>query len=236
MIKHKYRIPSEIHKLGRLGWLRAAVLGANDGIISVSSLLAGVAAAHTSHRGLLISGIAALVAGAMSMAAGEYISVSSQADSENAEIQREKMELEKNPRAETQELTAIYIKYGLEATLAKQVASQLMAINPLETHMREELGITHTLRARPLQAAISSALSFSTGGLLPILVIIFTPKNFMHIPVLFVMAIIFLALLGGIAASIGGSKISVGITRATLWGTFAMLITAGVGSLFGTRI
>lgn len=224
---------NERHKVGRVGWLRAAVLGANDGIISTSSLLIGIAAAHTDRKLLLLSGAAALIAGAMSMAAGEYISVSSQADAENAEIQLEKKELKRNPVAEVKELTSIYIKYGLDSNLASKVAHQLMEKNALEAHMRDELGITEALRTRPFQAAFSSAISFSSGALLPILVTIFTPKNISVIPIIFIMSILFLAFLGGLASWIGGSKISTGVTRVTIWGTLAMLITAGIGSFFG---
>lgn len=225
----------EFHRIERVGWLRAAVLGANDGIISTASLLIGVAAAHTAHSGILIAGIAALTAGAMSMAAGEYISVKSQADTEDAEIQREQSELNNNLPAELEELTSIYIKYGLERNLASQVATQLMKNDALATHVRDELGITTVLKARPLQAALFSACSFTIGSILPILVTIFTSTKYL-IPTIFVMAIFFLALLGGLAAKIGGSRILVGAARVTLWGTLAMLITALIGSMLGTTV
>lgn len=225
----------EFHRIERVGWLRAAVLGANDGIISTASLLIGVAAAHTAHSGILIAGIAALTAGAMSMAAGEYISVKSQADTEDAEIQREQSELNNNLPAELEELTSIYIKYGLERNLASQVATQLMQKDALGTHVRDELGITTVLKARPLQAALFSACSFTIGSLLPILVTIFTSTKYL-IPIIFVMAIFFLALLGGLAAKIGGSRILIGAARVTLWGTLAMLITALIGSMLGTTV
>lgn len=225
----------EFHRIERVGWLRAAVLGANDGIISTASLLIGVAAAHTAHSGILIAGIAALTAGAMSMAAGEYISVKSQADTEDAEIQREQSELNNNLPAELEELTSIYIKYGLERNLASQVATQLMKKDALGTHVRDELGITTVLKARPLQAALFSACSFTIGSILPILVTIFTSTKYL-IPIIFVMAIFFLALLGGLAAKIGGSRILIGAARVTLWGTLAMLITALIGSMLGTTV
>jgi VIT1/CCC1 family predicted Fe2+/Mn2+ transporter len=196
----------EFHRIGRDGWLRAAVLGANDGIISTASLLIGVAAAHTANSEILIAGIAALTAGAMSMAAGEYISVKSQADTEDAEIQREQRELKNNLPAEIEELISIYIKYGLEPNLASQVATQLMEKNPLGTHVRDELGITTVLKARPLEAALFSACSF---------VMIVTSTKYL-IPIIFVTAIFFLAFLGGLAAKIGGSRIFIGAARVTL--------------------
>lgn len=226
---------SEYHRIERIGWLRAAVLGANDGIISIASLLIGVAAAHTAHSGILIAGIAALTAGAMSMAAGEYISVSSQADTENAEIQREKFELETDFVAETKELTAIYVRNGLDQELAEQVANQLMARDPLGAHIRDELGITAPLRAKPLQAAIFSGFSFSAGAILPIFVASLAPTNYL-IPIIFVVAILCLAFLGSLAAKIGGFRITIGMARITLWGTLAMVLTAIIGSLFGTTI
>ncbi|MCX7124180.1 MAG: VIT family protein, partial [Gammaproteobacteria bacterium] len=206
---------------------------ANDGIISTASLLIGVSAAHTAHSGVLIAGVAALTAGAMSMAAGEYISVKSQADTEDSEIQREKKELKNNFPAETEELTSIYIKYALDHMLATQVATQLMKKYALGAHIRDELGITKALKARPLQAALFSACSFSIGSSLPILVTIFASANYL-IPIVFLMAVFFLALLGGLAAKIGGSRIIIGAARVTLWGTLAMLITALTGSLLGT--
>lgn len=223
---------SELHQVARIGWLRAAVLGANDGIISTASLLMGVAAAHASYTDILITGLAALVAGAVSMAAGEYISVSSQADTEKAEIQKEKIELATDSPAEIKELTGIYVKRGLKPALAATVVKQLMDKDPLETHLRDELGLSNTLRARPLQAALFSSGSFSLGAILPILVTIFVPRDYV-IAAIFIMAIVFLAVLGGLAAKIGGSSILIGTARVTLWGTGAMLLTALVGSVLG---
>lgn len=225
----------EFHRIDRIGWLRAAVLGANDGIISTASLLIGVASAHTTQSQISIVGVAALLAGAMSMAAGEYISVSSQSDTEKAEIQREKRELETNLPAEVEELTSIYIKRGLDRDLAARVANQLMAHDALEAHIRDELGITKILSARPFQAAIFSACSFTMGAILPIIVALLAPIHYV-VPIIFVMAIFFLAFLGGIAAKIGGSKMIVGIARVTIWGTIAMLLTAIIGSQFGTTV
>lgn len=229
-IKHRER-----HRIGQIGWLRAAVLGANDGIISTASLLIGVAAAHASHGSIVIAGTAGLIAGAASMAAGEYISVSSQADTEKAELQREKQELATNIPAEIEELTLIYVSRGLEYSLAKQVALQLMAHDALGAHARDELGITETLSARPFQAAFSSACSFTMGAILPLLVAIFMPAADL-IPALFIMSIIFLAFLGGIAAKIGGSSLLKGATRVTLWGMLAMILSAGIGSLLGVVV
>lgn len=225
----------EFHRIERIGWLRAAVLGANDGIISTASLLIGVAAAQSTHSGILIAGVAAITAGAMSMAAGEYISVSSQADTENAEIQRELSELKNSLPAELEELTTIYIKRGLDRELATQVANQLMAHDALGAHMHDELGITKASRARPFQAAIFSALSFSIGAILPMIVAIFSPKNYV-IPAIFIMSVLFLSLLGTLAAQVGGSKLITGAARVTLWGTIAMLVTALIGTLLGTTI
>lgn len=226
---------NEFHRIDRIGWLRAAVLGANDGIISTASLLLGVAAANSSHSGILISGVAALIAGAMSMAAGEYISVSSQADTEHSDIQREKLELKTNLSAETEELILIYMKRGLDRELAEKVVSQLMAHNAEEAHIRDELGITILLRARPFQAALFSAGSFTLGAIFPILVAIFSPSMYL-IPTIFIMAIIFLGILGGLAARIGGSNILVGTARVVLWGTLAMAMTTFIGSLLGTAV
>ena len=225
----------EFHHIERIGWLRAAVLGANDGIISTASLLIGVAAAHSTHSGILIAGVAAITAGAMSMAAGEYISVSSQSDTENAEIQREASELKNNLPAELEELTSIYIKRGLDRELAVQVAKQLMAHDALGAHMHDELGITKALRARPFQAAIFSACSFSIGAILPMIVAILSPANYI-MPAIFSMSVVFLSLLGALAAQVGGSKLFTGASRVTLWGTIAMLVTALIGALLGTTI
>lgn len=223
---------SERHLTGRMGWLRAAVLGANDGIVSTSSLVLGVAAAHASPQSILIAGTAGLVAGAMSMAAGEYVSVHSQADSEEAELARERKELETDVEGEHKELAAIYVGRGLDPALARQVAEQLMAHDALDAHMRDELGITDTLKARPLQAAGASALSFAIGAALPLLVVALAPASLVLWSV-FLTSLLFLAVLGGLAARTGGSPVRVGVMRITFWGALAMAITAGVGMLFG---
>jgi VIT1/CCC1 family predicted Fe2+/Mn2+ transporter len=222
----------EKHRSARVGWLRAAVLGANDGIVSTASLLLGVAAADASHADVLVAGIAAVVAGAMSMAAGEYVSVHSQADSENADLERERHELATDNRGEHNELTAIYIGRGLEPTLARQVANQLMAHDALGAHARDELGIVERLTARPLQAAAASAASFAIGALLPLSVVALTPVEgiFVSVPVT---SLVFLAVLGGVAARAGGASVAVGAARVTFWGALAMALTAGVGTLFG---
>jgi VIT1/CCC1 family predicted Fe2+/Mn2+ transporter len=225
----------EQHRIQRVGWLRAAVLGANDGIISTASLIIGVAAAHTSHAGILIAGTAGLIAGAMSMAAGEYISVSSQADTEKAELKIEQKELEKNPIFETEELASIYVERGLDYELAKQVAIQLMEHDALGAHARDELGITETLRARPFQAAVSSACSFTLGAILPLLFAMLTPIDYL-IPAVSVMAVLLLAFLGALAAKTGGSGMMLGAMRVTLWGSLAMLLSAGIGSFLGVLI
>jgi VIT1/CCC1 family predicted Fe2+/Mn2+ transporter len=223
---------NERHVTGRMGWLRAAVLGANDGIVSTASLVLGVAAAHASSQSILIAGTAGLVAGAMSMAAGEYVSVHSQADSEAAELARERKELETDVEGEHKELAAIYVGRGLDPALAKQVAEQLMAHDALDAHMRDELGITDTLKARPLQAAGASALSFAIGAALPLVVVALAPASVVLWSV-FLTSLLFLAVLGGLAARTGGSPVRVGVMRITFWGALAMAITAGVGMLFG---
>ncbi|KTD17687.1 VIT1/CCC1 transporter family protein [Legionella jordanis] len=225
----------EYHRIGRIGWLRAAVLGANDGIISTASLLIAVAAAHTPHQGILIAGIAGLIAGAMSMAAGEYISVSSQADTEKSALQREQIELEASLPNEIEELTTIYINRGLEPKLAKEVVKQLMAKDPLGSHARDELGITEISSARPFQAALFSAGSFTLGSLLPLLIVLMVPGPYL-ILILSVMAVLLLALLGGVAAKVGGAKIMVGTVRVVVWGSLAMLVSAGIGSLLGIAV
>jgi VIT1/CCC1 family predicted Fe2+/Mn2+ transporter len=223
----------ERHRTNRVGWLRAAVLGANDGIVSTSSLLLGVAAADASHASIVIAGMAGLAAGAMSMAAGEYVSVHSQADTEKADLERERRELETDSAAEHNELTAIYIGRGLEPRLARQVAEQLMAHDALGAHARDELGISSIVRARPVQAAAASAASFAIGAALPLLVATFSPAA----DVLVLVAgasLAFLALLGAVAARAGGARIGIGALRVTFWGALAMAVTAGVGELFGT--
>lgn len=223
----------ERHRTERVGWLRAAVLGANDGILSTSSLVLGVAAAHGNHRNVLVAGVAALVAGAMSMAAGEYVSVHSQADTEAADLKLEREELRTDDQGEHKELEAIYIDRGLDPTLARQVAEQLMAHDALGTHARDELGITTALAARPIQASLSSAASFAVGAALPLLVVIVAPEALL-IPVVAGASLIFLAILGAWAAAAGGASMIKGATRVTFWGALAMAITAGVGALFGT--
>jgi len=223
---------SEIHRSHRVGWLRAAVLGANDGIVSTASLIIGVAAASTAHEGILLAGAAGLVAGAMSMAAGEYVSVSSQSDTENADLALEKKSLEQDVEFEKEELAKIYEGRGLEPILAKQVAEQLMAHDALGAHARDEIGISETVSAQPVQAAFSSAGTFTVGAALPLVVAWVVPGNQL-IPVVAVFSLIFLALLGAIAARAGGALITVGAIRVTFWGALAMALTAGVGRIFG---
>src|SRR5688572_12106875 len=225
----------ERHRLERVGWLRAAVLGANDGIVSTASLLVGVAAAGASHSALLTAGIAGAVAGAMSMAAGEYVSVSSQADSERADLARERQELETDGAGEHRELMAIYMSRGLNQKLAKQVAEELMAHDALGAHARDELGITNLSTARPLQAAAASAASFACGALLPLVVawLVVGPTALVAVPVT---ALVFLAFLGAIAARAGGAAIAVAAVRVTFWGALAMAATAGIGQLFGAIV
>ena len=224
---------AERHRTGRIGWLRAAVLGANDGILSTSSLLLGVAAAHATHRNVLVAGVAGLVAGAMSMAAGEYVSVHSQADTEQADLALERAELKADDKGEHKELKAIYVARGLDPALATKVAEQLMAHDALGAHARDELGISETLRARPIQAAMASAGSFAIGAALPLLVTAVTPTAEL-IPAVSGTSLVFLALLGGVAARAGGAGVAVGAIRVTFWGALAMALTAGVGALFGT--
>ena len=222
----------EQHRTGRIGWLRAAVLGANDGILSTSSLVLGVAAAHATHSNVLVAGVAGLVAGAMSMAAGEYVSVHSQADTEQAELERESAELKADDKGEHQELMAIYVARGLDPSLAKQVAEQLMVHDAIGAHARDELGISETLRARPIQAALTSAGSFAVGAAMPLLVTAMAPAAGL-IPLVSGTSLVFLAFLGGMAAHAGGAGVTMGAIRVTFWGALAMALTAGVGSLFG---
>jgi VIT1/CCC1 family predicted Fe2+/Mn2+ transporter len=222
----------EIHRVHRVGWLRAAVLGANDGIVSTASLIIGVAAASTSHTGVLLAGVAGLVAGAMSMAAGEYVSVSSQSDTENADLELERTSLEQNFQDEKVELAKIYEDRGLDPDLAQQVADQLMAHDALGAHARDEIGISETISARPIQAAFSSAGTFIIGALLPLLVAWAVPGPKL-IPVVALSSLVFLAFLGGLAARTGGASLMVGAVRVTFWGAMAMALTAGVGRLFG---
>jgi vacuolar iron transporter family protein len=223
----------ERHRTGRIGWLRAAVLGANDCILSTSSLVLGVAAAHATHSNVLVAGVAGLVAGAMSMAAGEYVSVHSQADTEQAELKIERAELKADDQGEHKELTAIYVARGLDPLLAKQVADQLMVHDAIGAHARDELGISETFRARPIQAALASAGSFAVGAGMPLLVTAIAPQAGL-IPFVSGTSLVFLALLGGLAAHAGGAAVRVGAIRVTFWGALAMAVTAGVGALFGT--
>jgi VIT1/CCC1 family predicted Fe2+/Mn2+ transporter len=225
----------EQHRTDRIGWLRAAVLGANDGIVSTASLVVGVAAANAARSDILVAAVAGLVAGAMSMAAGEYVSVSSQADTERADIERERKELATNVEHEQEELAAIYVKRGLDESLAKQVAVQLMAHDALTTHARDELGISDTTTARPVQAALASAATFAVGAAMPMLSVLVTPGTLL-IPVVVVTSILFLALLGGFGAYAGGAPLVRSALRVTFWGALAMALTAGVGALFGAVI
>ncbi len=223
---------AENHKSHRAGWLRAAVLGANDGIVSTASLIIGVAAANTAHEGILLAGVAGLVAGAMSMAAGEYVSVSSQSDTENADLALEQKSLEENYECEKNELASIYKERGVEPLLAQQVAEQLMAHDALGAHARDEIGITEAGNAQPVLAAFSSAATFTIGAALPLVVAWVAPANLLILLVA-VFSLVFLALLGAIAARVGGASITIGAIRVTFWGALAMALTAGVGRLFG---
>lgn len=222
---------SEFHRSHRIGWLRAAVLGANDGIVSTASLIIGVAAANASQSAILLTGAAGLVAGAMSMAAGEYVSVSSQADTETADLAKERQELATEPNHELEELTGIYMGRGLTQDLAQQVAVQLTAHDALGAHARDELGISEILNARPVQAALYSAATFALGAALPLLVAFIASKNI--VPYVAIMSLLFLAILGGLAAKAGGANMWKGAGRVAFWGALAMAITAGAGSLFG---
>jgi VIT1/CCC1 family predicted Fe2+/Mn2+ transporter len=225
----------ERHNVGRVGWLRATVLGANDGILSTSSLLLGVAAAHATHSSVLIAGAAGLAGGAMSMAAGEYVSVSSQADTERADLERERAELKADDAGEHKELSAIYVGRGLDPALAKKVSEQLMAHDALGAHARDELGISESLRARPLQAALASAASFAVGAAMPLIVAVLSHARDV-IALLAGTSLAFLAILGGAAAQAGGAGVLIGAARVTFWGALAMACTAGIGSLVGTIV
>lgn len=225
----------EQHRTERIGWLRAAVLGANDGVVSTASLVIGVAAAHAASHDILVAGVAGLIAGAMSMAAGEYVSVSSQADTEQADLARERKELAADPSAELAELTAIYIGRGLDPLLAKQVAERLTAHDALAAHARDELGISESLSARPVQAAFASAGTFAVGAAMPLLAAILASGTHL-IPVVAGSSLLFLAILGGLAAFTGGASAIRGAVRVTFWGALAMALTAGVGTLFGTVV
>jgi vacuolar iron transporter family protein len=228
-------ISKELHRTGRIGWLRAAVLGANDGILSTSSLVLGVAAAHATHSNVMVAGVAGLVAGSMSMAAGEYVSVHSQADTEQAELELERTELKVDDPGEHKELAAIYVARGLEPALAEKVAEQLMLHDAIGAHAQDELGISETLRARPIQAAFASAGSFAVGAAMPLLITAIAPAAHL-IPLVSGTSLVFLALLGGLAARAGGAGAAVGAIRVTFWGALAMALTAGVGWLFGTVV
>ena len=226
-------IHEEFHRSGRMGWLRAAVLGANDGTISVASLVVGVAAAGAPRGSILLTGVAGLVAGAMSMAAGEYVSVQSQADTEEADIKTEKRGLEIEPERELAELTSIYVNRGLDQPLARIVSEKLMSRDALGAHARDELGITETLRARPIQAAFASAISFVAGAIIPIAAALLAPSAWVA-EVSAATALVTLVILGGTAAYAGGASIARGAMRVAFWGALAMGLTAGVGRLFGT--
>jgi len=229
------QLSRENHFITRIGWLRAAVLGANDGVLSTASVIVGVAAANPGAHAVLLSGVAALVAGAMSMAAGEYVSVSSQADTEAADLAREAAEQKADPRGETRELAAIYIKRGLTAALAKEVAAALMAKDALGAHARDELGITEVSTANPVQAALASAASFFAGGIWPVLAVVIAPTAILIYAVVAV-ALVVLAMLGAAGARTGGAKLLPATMRVVFWGAMAMAVTAGVGRLFGTAV
>jgi VIT1/CCC1 family predicted Fe2+/Mn2+ transporter len=229
----RLRLHPESHLVSRIGWLRAAVLGANDGIISTASLIVGVAAAAAKQNDVLIAGVAGLAAGAMSMAAGEYVSVSSQSDTEQADLARERKELSEHAEFELDELASIYVKRGVDAALARQVAQQLMAKDALTAHARDELGISEISTARPVLAAVTSAAMFSAGGAMPMLMVVVSPAG-MLVPIVSAASLGFLALLGAIGAITGGANVLRATARVTFWGAFAMALTAGIGRLFGT--
>jgi VIT1/CCC1 family predicted Fe2+/Mn2+ transporter len=231
----RLRATPENHFVSRIGWLRAAVLGANDGIISTASLITGVAAAAAAPNDVLIAGVAGLVAGAMSMAAGEYVSVSSQSDTETADLAVERQELSDNPAFELEELAAIYVKRGVDQALARQVAQQLMAKDALGAHAHDELGISEITTARPVQAALTSAATFAAGAAMPLLMVVVSPASVL-VPAVFAASLGFLALLGAIGAKAGGASMLRATIRVTFWGALAMALTAGIGKLFGTVI
>jgi len=229
------KAPSERHYVTRLGWLRAAVLGANDGLLSTASLMIGVAGAAASHQAVVIAGLAGLVAGAMSMAAGEYVSVSSQSDSEEADIERERRELRDNRQSEVAELTGIYVKRGLDPSLARQVAEELMKHDALEAHTRDELGISDATAARPMQAAVTSAAMFAAGASIPFLTALVAPRASAALAI-GIVSLVALAVLGAVGAKAGGATMAKAAIRVTFWGALAMAVTAGIGVLFGTRV
>ena len=229
------RVHREIHLVERIGWLRAAVLGANDGIVSTASLIVGVAAAAAARSDILLAGVAGLVAGAMSMAAGEYVSVSSQSDTEQADLARERKELANDPEFEQEELAQIYVARGVETGLARQVAQQLMAKDALGAHARDELGISEISTARPVQAALTSAATFSLGAAAPLALVLVSPSN-LTIPLVSIGSLVFLALLGMIGAWTGGADIIKPTIRVTFWGAFAMGLTAAIGAIVGRAV
>ncbi|OOG61749.1 hypothetical protein BLJAPNOD_06953 [Ensifer sp. M14] len=229
------RLHTENHLVSRIGWLRAAVLGANDGIVSTASLIVGVASASAASSDVLVAAIAGMVAGAMSMAAGEYVSVSSQADTEAADMARERRELETMPEAELEELTQIYVTRGLTLDLALQVAEQLTADNALDAHARDELGIVEHMTARPIEAALTSAMTFAIGAALPLALVFVWPKDTL-VPAVSIASLLFLALLGAIGAKAGGANMLKATARVTFWGAAAMALTAGIGALVGTTV
>ena len=231
----RLRLHPEKHLVDRIGWLRAAVLGANDGIVSTASLIVGVAAAAGTQKAVLIAGVAGLVAGAMSMAAGEYVSVSSQSDTEQADLARERKELSENAEFELDELAEIYVKRGVDQALARQVAQQLMAKDALTAHARDELGISEITTARPVQAALTSAATFSVGAAMPLLMVVVSPAD-MLVPIVAAASLGFLALLGAIGARAGGANVLRATARVTFWGALAMALTAGIGKLFGVVV
>ena len=228
------RLHSERHLVSRVGWLRAAVLGANDGIVSTASLIVGVAAA-AAHSEVIVAGIAGLVAGSMSMAAGEYVSVSSQSDTEQADLARERAELANQPAFEREELAKVYAARGVEPELAQKVANQLMAKDALAAHAQDELGISQVTTARPIQAALTSAAAFAIGAAMPLLMALIAPQT-MLVPMVMIASLAFLALLGGIGAKAGGANVLKATIRVTFWGALAMAMTAGVGALVGTAV
>ncbi|KQT83179.1 VIT family protein [Aurantimonas sp. Leaf443] len=225
----------ERHLVSRIGWLRAAILGANDGIVSTASLIVGVAAASAGQSGILLAGTAGLVAGAMSMAAGEYVSVSSQSDTERADLERERRELADQPAAEHRELAAIYVGRGLDPALAEEVARQLMARDALGAHLRDELGMAEESAARPIQAALTSAATFAVGAALPLLTAVLAPTALV-VPAVSIASLLFLALLGAVGARAGGAAVGRATLRVTFWGALAMAATAGIGAVFGTSV
>ncbi|ARN81171.1 VIT1/CCC1 transporter family protein [Methylocystis bryophila] len=231
----RLRLHSEDHLVSRIGWLRAAVLGANDGIVSTASLIVGVAAASAAQSNILIAGVAGLVAGAMSMAAGEYVSVSSQSDTERADLARERKELDENGKFELDELADIYVNRGVDQVLARQVAEQLMSKDALTAHARDELGISEITAARPVQAALTSAASFSVGAAMPLLMVVVSPASGL-VPIVSAASLGFLALLGAIGARAGGANALRATVRVTFWGALAMALTAGIGKLFGAVV